>query len=129
MREPSTAASKWAWWEAAIAGENPPRYEDQPQVGFYRMRKWRGLPYWLPARIELVSPVDEDGELTNPEYYVAEIDGKRTNAFRAWTWLHPVTKDEFEWLTALSPLLPKKLPPKTPAKQAFKTNPPSQQSR
>jgi hypothetical protein len=116
MREPSTAASKWAWWEAAIAGEDPPRYEDEPHVGFYRMRKWSRLPYWLPARVDLVSPIDEDGQLTDPEYYVAEIDGKRTNALRVWTWLHPVTEDEYKWLRALSPLLPKK-PPVSQAEQ------------
>lgn len=111
MREPTSSEAKWAWWEAAVAGLNPPRYEDEPQVGYYKVRRWPRLPYWLPAHIALVSPIDEEtGELIAPEYHVAEIDGTRRNAIKVWTWLHPCTVEEYEWLTASRPLQPKRNP-------------------
>lgn len=111
VREPSSPEQKWDWWERAVAGEDPPRYEDEPHVGLYKVRRWPRLQYWLPARIDLVSPTDPDtGELIAPEYYVAEIDGTRRNAIKVWTWLHPITEDEHQWLTATRPLQPTKPP-------------------
>ena len=115
MREPSSAASKWDWWERAIAGENPPIHEREPQVGYYRVRRWARKQFWLPARIWLepgeVDP--ETGELMSDERYCAEIDGERKNPFVVWTWLQPITEDEWKWLKATRNLQPEKMPSKS----------------
>jgi hypothetical protein len=118
MRTPTTPAAKWAWWEAAVNGEAPPTYDDEPQVGFYAVRRfrygeWARGPF-VPARIWIepgeVDP--ETGELLSDERLCAEIDGKPADPWRYWTWLarRPIPQSEFEWLKALSPLLPTKIP-------------------
>jgi hypothetical protein len=118
MREPTSPAAKWAWWEAAVDGDAPPVTEDDPQPGFYAVRKF---PYgqWprgplVPARIWIepgeIDP--ETGELLSDERLCAEVDGKPADPWRTWTWVakRPVSLSEWEWLRALSPLLPTKIP-------------------
>ncbi len=120
MRQPSKPDLIWSWWEAACDGLNPPVHEDEPQAGFYAVRKfpygeWPQGPY-VPARI-WIEPGETDpetGELLSDERFRAEIDGKPANPWRAWTWMarKPVPLSEWEWLKALSPLLPTKIPPR-----------------
>lgn len=121
MRRPSTPAERWAWWEAAVAGRNPPVHEDEPHQGYFATRRFR-YGQWargplVPARIWWVADqIDpETGELLSDEECRAEIDGQRANPWRAWTWLakRPISEEEFQWLTALRPLLPTKIPPKS----------------
>lgn len=118
MREPSTPMQKWGWWEAALAGKSPPITEGDPQVGFYKARRWPRQPFWLPARIWLVDGEinPETGELLNQEWMFCEVDGERKNPVKMWSWLahNPVTEDEFEWLVAARPLQPKNPPPSKP---------------
>ena len=120
MRTPTGLAERWAWWEAAVSGGEPPTHVDEPQSGFYAVRKfaygkWARGPL-VPARIwwEPGETDPETGELLSPEICRAEIDGRRADPWRVWTWLaaRPITENEWKWLTALSPLLPKKIPPK-----------------
>jgi hypothetical protein len=116
VREPSSLASKWSWWERAIATGDAPIHERDPQVGYYRVRRWPRKPYWLAARVWIepgeVDP--ETGELLSDERFCCEIDGERKNPIEKWTWLagHPITLEEFQWLTAQRPLQPSR-PPKS----------------
>lgn len=120
MRTPTTAAERWAWWEAAVAGLKPPVYEDEPQAGFYAVRKFR-YGEWtqgpmLPARI-IWRPGEidpETGELLSPEQCRADVNGAPVDPWRTWLWLarRPIPENEWEWLTAIAPLLPSKIPPK-----------------
>lgn len=118
MRRPTSLDERWEWWERAISGEEVTVTEQEPQCGFFKVRKfpygqWPTGPY-IPARIWMrPGEVDnETGELLSDEEWFCEIDGKRANPWKKWTWLasHPITEDEFKWLTALSPLLPSKIP-------------------
>jgi hypothetical protein len=121
MRRPSTPDERWGWWERAAVGEPVECFEDDPNCGFFKVRRfaygqWAKGPF-VPARI-WIDPVeidDETGELLGPEIIRAEIDGRRADPFKVWTWLaaNPITEEEYQWLTALSPLLPKKLPSKS----------------
>ena len=120
MRRPSTAAERWAWWESAVAGENPPIHEDEPHEGFFATRRfkygqWVKGPF-VPARLWWEpGPTDpETGELLSDEQLRGEIDGQRINPWRAWVYLakRPITEDEWKWLRAQAPLLPTKIPPK-----------------
>ena len=118
MRQPTTPEQRWAWWEAAVAGHEPPVIENEPHVGFYAVRKfpygqWARGPF-VPARIWIepgeIDP--ETGELLSDERFRAEVDGKPANPWRIWTWLakRPVTQREWTWLRAQSPLLPTTIP-------------------
>ena len=117
MRQPTTPAERWRWWEAALAGDPLPVYEDEPQAGFYRVRKfrygeWVGGP-WVPARVWWENgETDEEGALLSDETCRAEIDGKGVDPWLSWTWIakHPITTTEWEWLRAMSPLLPQAIP-------------------
>lgn len=125
MRTPTTSAQAWAWWESVMDGA-PVAQTERPQTGFYKVRKWfrwKGERVhwsqneWVPARIWIepgeIDP--ETGELISPEQVRLEIDGRREDPWRpagttqAWQFVmrKPISEDEFMWLTALSPLLPK----------------------
>lgn len=118
MRLPSSPEARWRWYLASLAGEQPPVHEGEPQAGFYAVRKF---PYgewvkgpWIPARVwwEDGEIDPETGELMSDEQCRAEVDGKPMNPWSNWTWLarRPIPQSEFDWLTAQSPLLPKKIP-------------------
>jgi hypothetical protein len=121
VRTPSTPAERWAWWEAAVAGEAPPVHEAEPQTGFFAVRRfrygdWRQGPFvparvwWEPGEID-----PETGELLSDERCRAEIDGKPADPWSKWTWIarRPISESEWKWLKAQAPLLPKTIPPKS----------------
>jgi len=118
MRQPSTLAQKWAWWEAAVNGLDPPIHDGEPQAGFFAVRKFRYGEWvkgpFVPARIwwEPGELDPETGELLSDERCCAEVDGVRVDPWRTWTWLarRPIPEREWEFLKAMSPLLPTKAP-------------------
>lgn len=118
MRQPTTLEQRWAWHEAAIAGHDPPVHDNDPQQGFFAVRKFRygqwvkgpmvpARVWWEPGEID-----PETGELLTDERCLAEVDGKPVNPWRSWTWIakRPISLSEWQWLKALSPLLPSKIP-------------------
>lgn len=120
MRRPSTPAERWAWWEAAVAGDAPPTHPDDPQQGYFAVRrfpygKWPKGPlvpariWWEPGQID-----PETGELCSDERCRAEVDGRPINPWSTWSWLakRPIPESEWQFLRALSPLRPTKIPPK-----------------
>ena len=112
MRRPSflTRAERWAWWEAAVAGEAPPVFDDLPQSGFFKIRRWRAGPYVPAAVLWEPPPVHgETGELVADEMCWAEIDGWRVDPWESWMWLakRPVRYEEWLWLRAMSTLSPR----------------------
>lgn len=120
MRQPTTPAQRWAWWEASIDGQPLPIHEDEPETGFYAVRRFRygdwvrgplvpARVWWEPGEID-----PETGELLTDEKCRAEIDGQPVNPWRKWTWIarRPISETEWQWLKALSPLLPTKIPAK-----------------
>lgn len=118
MREPSTPAERWKWWEDTLSGEEQPVYEMEPQAGFFAVRKfkytaWRLGPF-VPARVwwEPGELDPETGELLSDERCRAEVDGVEIDPWRTWTWIarRPISEGEWKWLRAQSPLLPSKIP-------------------
>jgi hypothetical protein len=84
----------------------------RPQEGFYRI----ALPRWkrrgnrkeyLPARIFRPIPLDPDtGEVIDRwPHLEAECNGKSVDIQYVWAWGETISKGEFEWLTALTPIL------------------------
>jgi hypothetical protein len=73
-------------------------HEGNPEAGWFRRRLIPKGP-WVPARIWIEPPETdaETGEVTAPERMLCEVDGKRVDVFRAWTWLgqNPISEDQF----------------------------------
>lgn len=71
------------YWTEALAGKRPPVVEDQPQCGYYRMRKGRDAP-WLPVVIWI-----RGGEM------VARVGDNMREPLGIWVACakHPVAKD------------------------------------
>lgn len=104
MRKPLTKEEVWAWWRAAIAGNNPPIHLNDPQAGFFVRRLVRGGP-WVPCRIWLEQEIDEDtGELISEPVFRCLINGKPADASDQWSWLagHPITEKQFRAMTGTS---------------------------
>jgi hypothetical protein len=118
MRQPTSPAAKWEWWQAACDGLNPPVHDQEPQCGFFAVRRFRYGEWvkgpFVPARI-WIEPGETDpetGELLSDERFRAEIDGKPADPWRIWQWVakRPIPLSEWEFLGAMSPLLPTKIP-------------------
>lgn len=120
MRQPSSPEAKWAWWEASVDGLAPETHESDPQAGFFAVRKFRygewvrgpmvpARIWWEPGEID-----PETGELVSDERLRGEVDGKPVNPWRSWTWIarRPISLEEWQWLRAMSPLLPNRIPQK-----------------
>jgi hypothetical protein len=60
IRQPSTAASLYAWWNAAVADPGTPRHDGLPECGFYRLQHVKGAPY-VPVRVFVVREIDDIG--------------------------------------------------------------------
>ncbi|WP_296763757.1 hypothetical protein [Sediminimonas sp.] len=100
MRQPTSEHDAQAWWRAALRDPKTPRHDGDPKCGFYRMRKRKGGP-WLPVEITLDQDVDfRTGELAADERVVALVEGIPDDAARIWTYLTPITREEFERLFA-----------------------------
>ena len=118
MRTPSTPDQRWLWCERATAGKQVNHDENSPQCGFFKVRKfpygqWPTGPY-VPARvwIEDGQTDPETGDLLSDEIICMEIDGRKVDPWKRWNWIakHPVSEAEWQWLRAMSPLLPDKIP-------------------
>ena len=118
MRQPTSPEERWRWYDLAMAGDNPPVFEMEPQCGFYAVRKFRYADWprgpWLPARVWWIDgEIDQEtGELLSDEILRAEIDGKDVNPWTNWTYLsrRHISESQWDWLRAMSPLLPSKPP-------------------
>jgi len=97
IRQPSTAASLYAWWNAAVADPGTPRHDGLPECGFYRLQHVKGAPY-VPVRIFVVREIDDIGELTGPEIIMAEVEGKIRRPENLWLRLTPISRDQYDAL-------------------------------
>jgi hypothetical protein len=97
IRQPSTAASLYAWWNAAVADPGTPRHDGLPECGFYRMQHVKGAPY-VPVRVFVVREIDDIGELTGPEIIMAEVEGKIRRPENLWLRLTPISRDQYDAL-------------------------------
>ncbi|ANH49066.1 hypothetical protein [Tritonibacter mobilis] len=99
IRQPSTLSQLYAWHRAAVAGENPPRHDGDPQCGWYKRRLIKGGP-WVPVRIYIDREIDPvTGELTCDERLRIEVEGlDGGDPIEHWTYLTPISRDEFNHL-------------------------------
>jgi len=74
MRTRTSTADEYGWYTAAMRGERPPVHEDEPQSGWYKMRRVKG-GQWVPVRIWWWRQVDHTGDLVEPEKLRCVIGG------------------------------------------------------
>ena len=95
IRQPSSIGQLYRWHHDALAGRCPEIHDGIPECGWFKMRRVKGGP-WVPVEITCESVTDPDtGELTEPEKLIATVEGQRQEADRLWTYLHPISRDEF----------------------------------
>ncbi len=114
IRQPTPHAQFYAWWKRALADPDLPRHDDDPQCGFYQMRRVKGGP-WVPVRIFVVRDIEaETGDLEGPERLVAEINGEWTQPGSIWTHLRPISRADYAALLARIALNPALADPTKP---------------
>lgn len=82
----ATIVNRWAWWQNALKGEFGPIHENDPQQGYYRVRR-KGEP-WEPVAIFYPEGSDE---------LVAYRNGREVRPDDIWSWCcrFPVTFDAY----------------------------------
>ena len=68
-------SQSYSYWHNALYGKFGPIHENDPQCGYYRMRRRRGGE-WIPVAIFR----EDDGEV------LALCKGEMKDAFEVWTW-------------------------------------------
>ena len=106
VSKPTLHAVLYAWHSNALRGalaDDMPTTEE-PQCGWFKRRLVRGGPF-VPARIWMYQPVDpETGDLVGDEVLQCEIGGRFADPEVQFPWLarHPISEQEFNYLTALA---------------------------
>lgn len=104
MRKPTPREDLYRWHTEALEAKqlgfkveiNP----DDPKCGWFKRKLVKGSVF-VPAKIWMHQPVDEDGELVGEEELQCEVDGQRRDPAAEWSYLsaHPVPESEFKFLT------------------------------
>ena len=104
-RAPTSPEVHLAWHRNAlrgVCGDDLPVHGEDPQAGWFKCKMVKGGP-WVPARIWLYQPCDEETEdLVGDEILQCEINGKFADVEQAWLRLchNPITQQEFNFMTA-----------------------------
>lgn len=100
IRQPTPDHVLYAWYLDALAGRAP-QVTDEPQCGWYQ-RKLSREGAWVPVRIYMRQVVDAEGELTEPEELICEVDGKPRDPVDQWTWVctQPITRERYRFMVA-----------------------------
>ena len=104
MTKPTALDVQYHWHRNAMLGhfaEDTP-VEDGPQCGWFKRRLVRHGPF-VPCKIWIFSPTDENGDLVGDEVLQAECNGRRADPEAQWEWLrqNPITEAEFNYLVAM----------------------------
>jgi hypothetical protein len=95
-------SDSYLWWRQALLGHFGPIHENDPQPGYYRMRKGRG-GRWVPAAIW----EDKDKSCLS-----CLVDGVERDAFEVWTWVcrYPVSYETYVAVAERGEAWPEDLP-------------------
>ena len=102
MYLPNRSETSYSWWRQALLGHFGPIHENDPQPGYYRMRKGRG-GRWVPAAIW-----EEKDKLT----LSCLVDGVEQDPFEVWTWVcrYPVSYETYVAVAERGEAWPEDLP-------------------
>jgi len=100
MYETHQELKSYSYYQSALQGAFGPVHENDPQCGYYRMRKGRGGP-WVPVAIWL----EDQGSLRHGENsinsdsgkLVCLVEGVERNAYDVWTWVcrYPIAYETY----------------------------------
>lgn len=95
-------SDSYSWWRQALLGEFGPIHENDPQPGYFRMRKGRGGP-WVPVAIW-----DADAG----SCLACLVDGSEKDPFEVWTWVcrYPVPYETYVAVAEQGQAWPEDLP-------------------
>ena len=88
------------YWQNALSGNFGAVHENDPQCGYYRMRKGRGGP-WVPVAIWLENQGSfrqgENSINSDSGKLVCLVDGVERNAYDVWTWVcrYPIAYETY----------------------------------
>lgn len=97
MRQPTPMLRLLSWHRAYMRGA-PAQHHDDPQCGWYKMRKVKG-GVWVPVEIWCDREIDDNGELACDEILRADAFGEELDPDDIWLWVEPISRDEFMRLT------------------------------
>jgi len=92
----------YTWWRQALLGDFGSIHENDPQCGYYRMRKTKGGP-WVPVAIWT-----EEGR----SVLSCLVDGAERDPFEVWTWVcrYPVPYETYVAVAERGEAWPEDLP-------------------
>jgi hypothetical protein len=95
-------SDSYSWWRQALLGQFGPIHENDPQPGYYRMRKGRGRP-WVPVAIW----VSDTGSRL-----ACLVDGLEKDPYEIWTWVcrYPVPYETYVAVAEQGQAWPEDLP-------------------
>lgn len=106
IRQPTSKAAQYDFWRRTVAGERVPRFEDEPQCGFYKRRMVKGGPF-VPVEIWLEQEIDPaTGELIADERIEAICNGVPCDPVKVWTYCRAISTEEFDALTGVRARIP-----------------------
>lgn len=87
---------RYDYWRRVLNGERVPILEDDPQQGFYRLRKYKNGP-WLPVAIWIEQPKDEDGNPDGDERVITKLESTIVDPDTVWLSCarHTVTYEDY----------------------------------
>ncbi|MFM8622262.1 MAG: hypothetical protein ACKOB3_02635 [Holophagaceae bacterium] len=108
-------SDSYSWWRQALLGHFGPIHENDPQPGYYRMRKGRG-GRWVPAAIW-----EEKDNLG----LSCLVDGVERDPFEVWTWVcrYPITYETYVAVAERGEAWPEDLPDLNKARSVSNSDP------
>ena len=105
--------NSYSWWRQALLGHFGPIHENDPQPGYYRMRKGRE-GRWVPAAIW----ADKDKLALS-----CVVDAVERDPFEVWTWVcrYPVTYETYVAVAERGEAWPEDLPDLKKARSVLKS--------
>lgn len=101
IRQPTPLADLYEWHRATLAGERPPRIEDEPNPGWYK-RRFRGGGPFVPVRVWMHQAIDfETGELMEPETLRAEVNGQPYDPVAVWPYCTAISEADYHALVEM----------------------------
>jgi len=103
---------KYTYYHSALMGVFGPVHENDPQCGYYRMRRGRGGP-WVPVAIwREVAGENEDTGISDSGKLVCLVDGKERDPYEIWTWVcrYPVPYETYVAVAEQGQAWPEDLP-------------------
>jgi len=107
--------NSYIYYQSALKGVFGPVHENDPQCGYYRMRRGRGGP-WVPVAIWKERPgslaPSENSENSDSGKLVCLVDGVEWDPFEVWTWVcrYPVPYETYVAVAERGEVWPEDLP-------------------